>query len=329
MKLYLKFTFFIFIILISEVTNAEEIISGATGVAKETAGYNKWMMFKESVFEDSHGRLIIQPLISGELGSEENVLSATRRGRVKIGNISSMVITSLIPEAILLNTPFLFNSQEEAENILDNVLFELYEPLLLEKGLVFLSWDDIGFHQIYGVNPIIEPSDIKSIRFRVSTSLASKIIAESLDADIIPLPFTELISALETGLAVSGENAIILYARTGIAELAPNLTLTNHSFGVNFLFANKKWFNNLSPLDQEIIRKNYPSKGVGRKMIKDEWRYDLINADTIGFNIHKLSYDQKMAWRKALQPAIKKIVSLSGPRGEEIYKKVILNRDIK
>ena len=63
------------------MTNAEEIISGATGVAKETAGYNKWMMFKESVFEDSHGRLIIQPLITGELGSEENVLSATRRGR--------------------------------------------------------------------------------------------------------------------------------------------------------------------------------------------------------------------------------------------------------
>tara|TARA_B100000902_G_C26912438_1_gene717563 strand:- start:401 stop:676 length:276 start_codon:yes stop_codon:yes gene_type:complete len=90
-----------------------------------------------------------------------------------------------------------------------------------------------------------------------------------------------------------------------------------------------KWFEKLSNIDQEIIRKSYPSKGIGRKMIKDEWRYDLENASTIGFNIHKLTYDQKMAWRKALQPAIDKIVSLSGPRGKEIYKKVKLNRDMK
>ena len=327
MKLFHNIIYILIFFLITNITNSQEnIISGATGVAKNTAGYNKWMMFKKSVHNKSDGRLIIQPLITGELGSEENVLSSTRRGRVKIANISSMVVTSLIPEAILLNAPYLFNSQEEAENLLDNILFELYEPLFLEKGLIFLSWDDIGFHQIYGITPIIKPSDLKNIRFRVSTSLASKIIAETLGADIIPLPFTELISALETGLAVSGENAIILYARTGIAELAPNLTLTNHSFGVNFLFANKKWFDNLSIEDQKIIRESYPSKGVGRDMIKDEWNYDLNNSSKIGFNIHMLNNEKMKIWKNSLQPAIDKILSLSGPRGRLIYKKVIKNR---
>ena len=330
MKSYLRLTYTLILVLIVNISNAEEIIiSGATGVAKETAGYNKWTIFKDNVYKKTDGRLIIQPLISGELGSEENVLSSTRRGRVKIGNISSMVVTSLIPEAILLNTPYLFNSQEEAENLLDNILFKLYEPLLLEKGLIFLSWDDIGFHQVYGINPIIKPSDLKNVRFRVSTSLASKIIAESLGADIIPLPFTELISALETGLTVSGENAIILYARTGIAELAPNLTLTNHSFGVNFLFANKKWFNRLSVKDQNIIRKSYPSKGIGREMIKKEWNYDLKYASNIGFNIHTLNNEQMAAWKRALKPAIDKIVSLSGPKGKKIYQEVLSKRGIR
>ena len=327
MKLFHNIIYILIFFLITNFSNAQEnIISGATGVAKNTAGYNKWMMFKKNVYNKSDQRLIIQPLITGELGSEENVLSSTRRGRVKIANISSMVVTSLIPEAILLNVPYLFNSQEEAENLLDNILFELYEPLFLEKGLIFLSWDDIGFHQVYGIDPIIRPSDLKNIRFRVSTSLASKIIAETLGADVIPLPFTELISALETGLAVSGENAIILYARTGIAELAPNLTLTNHSFGVNFLFANKKWFDNLSIEDQKIIRESYPSKGIGRDMIKEEWNYDLKNSSKIGFNIHKLNNEKIKDWKNSLQPAIDKIVLLSGPRGRLIYEKVINNR---
>ena len=327
MKLFHNIIYILIFFLITNFSNAQEnIISGATGVAKNTAGYNKWMMFKKNVYNKSDQRLIIQPLITGELGSEENVLSSTRRGRVKIANISSMVVTSLIPEAILLNVPYLFNSQEEAENLLDNILFELYEPLFLEKGLIFLSWDDIGFHQVYGIDPIIRPSDLKNIRFRVSTSLASKIIAETLGADVIPLPFTELISALETGLAVSGENAIILYARTGIAELAPNLTLTNHSFGVNFLFANKKWFDDLSIEDQKIIRESYPSKGIGRDMIKEEWNYDLKNYSKIGFNIHRLNNEKIKDWKNSLQPAIDKIVLLSGPRGRLIYEKVINNR---
>ena len=50
MKLFHNIIYILIFFLITNFSNAQEnIISGATGVAKNTAGYNKWMMFKKSI----------------------------------------------------------------------------------------------------------------------------------------------------------------------------------------------------------------------------------------------------------------------------------------
>ena len=297
-------------------------IGGGTGVPDNTAGYKKWMIFSEEVTKRSAGSLEITPIISGALGSEENILSSVRRGRVQVAIISSMVVATVVPEATLLQTPFLFDSQDEADFILDTVLFDIYSELLAEKGLLLLSWDEVGFHQVYGTSPLLTPRDMAGVRFRVSSSPAARLFAEAIGADVIALPFSDLIMGLQTSLVSAGENAIILYAQTGVSELAPHLTMTNHSFAVNFFIADARWFDRLSPEHQAVVRSSWPPMDVGRTMTRADWQADLARADELGFTIHELTADQRGAWRAAVTPARAELVELSGPRAAEILEAV-------
>ena len=89
-------------------------------------------------------------LIYGQLGSEDQLVSCLRRGRVQFANLSAMAMSTVVAEMALLYAPFLFDDAAEADFVYDNLLTELYRELLAEKGLHLVSWYEIGFLNVYG-----------------------------------------------------------------------------------------------------------------------------------------------------------------------------------
>ena len=45
-------------------------IGGTTGIPEGTAGYEKWMMYRDRIAELSKGEISVTPMVTGELGSE-------------------------------------------------------------------------------------------------------------------------------------------------------------------------------------------------------------------------------------------------------------------
>ena len=300
-----------------------KFIGGTTGVPEGTAGYVKWMTFRDRVAEMSNGEIAATPMVTGELGSEETVFNGLRRGRLQVANISGLVIGTLVPEVALLQAPYLFNSEAEADYIYDEVLFEIFEDLLAAYDLTFLSWDEVGFHHIYGKSPILVPSDIGDARFRIASGLASRLFAEAVASDIIPLSFTDNVVGLQTGLVNAGGNAVIMYAATGIAEEAPHLSMTYHLLATNFLIASTKWLDGLSPAHQDIIRNGWLPIETARAMSRDEKDSFLARADEIRFTVHELSDTQRDAWHTATEPVIHTMIERIGGRSEEIYNAIL------
>ncbi len=295
------------------------IVGGTTGVPEGTAGYEKWMMFRDRVADHSNGALELTPMVSGELGSEETILSSLRRGRVQVANLSGLVIGSIVPEVALLQTPFLFDSTEQADHIFDTVLFDIYSDLLAQNRLTLMSWDEVGVHHVYGKKPILTPRDLQGVRFRVSSGLAARLFAEAIASDIIPLAFTENIIGLQTGLVDAGANAVILYASTGISEEAPHLSLTNHMHAVNFMIADSKWLGRLPKSQQDIVQNGWLPIDQARAMSRAEEQKFLDQADQIGFEIHTLTPAQRDSWIQASAPVTDQIIEGIGGSAAEIY----------
>jgi TRAP-type C4-dicarboxylate transport system substrate-binding protein len=293
-------------------------IGGTTGIPEGTAGYEKWMIYRDRVAELSGGEVQLTPMVSGELGSEENILNGLRRGRIQVANLSGLVIGSLVPEAALLQAPYLFDSTAQADYVYDTVLSDVFTHLLVPYGLTFLSWDEVGFHHVYGKTPIRTPDDLNGIRFRVSSGIAARLFAEALSADVIPLSFTENIIGLQTGLVDAGANATILYAGTGIAEEAPYLTLTGHMLATNFIITSTSWLASLSPEHQAIVRQGWLPIDESRAMSRAEEADFMGRQNDIGFTAQVLSPAQRKAWQHAVQPVTQALTNDIGGQSQDI-----------
>ncbi len=250
-------------------TTTRTITIGGTA-APGTPGEQMWLTFRDEVEAASGGRLRLRPLIYGQLGSEEQLLSGLRRGRIQFANLSAQITSTVVPELALLYAPYLFDSEAEADYVYDRYLTGVFHDLLAEKGLYLLTWYEIGFHHIYSTTPVALPGEVRGRRFRVSSSLNSRLLAQALGADVIPLGFGEIVSSLQTGLITTGENAVSLYARTGIAGEAPYLALTGHALGMSVIVARKSWWDGLPASDRELLQQLFPSIQDSRQAIRAE-----------------------------------------------------------
>ena len=292
-----------------------------------TAGESHWLQFEAQAKALSDGRIEPKMLIYGQLGSEEQIVAGLRRGRVQFANLSAMAVSTMVPEAALLYAPFLFDNEAEADFIFDTYLTDIYRELLAEKGLHLLSWYDIGFIQLYGKEPMIVPADAKGRRFRVGASLAAREFAGVIGADVIPLGFADVVSSLQTGLIEAGENAVSLYARTGIAAEAPHLTMSNHAYGVSMIVVQKRWWDQQSAEMQKALEQSFPSAVQTRADVREESQKDLLDAAALGIVVHELSNEQRSAWREVSRPVEATLERDAGGRSAEIMQLIREGRE--
>jgi len=290
---------------------------GGTATAN-TPGEAMWLEFKSKAEAASGGRMELRPLIYGQLGSEEQLLSGLRRGRIQFANLSAQVTSTMVPELSLLYSPYLFEDELEADFVYDEYLTRIYRQLLADKGLHLVTWYEIGFHSVYAKRPVILPADAIGTRFRVSGSLNARLFAEAIGADVIPLGFGEIVSRLQTGLIDAGENSVSLYARTGIAGEAPHYTLTRHAFGVSVIVGNSDWWKGLSEEDRSILSDSFPSVGASRDAIRAETAADLADS-RLGIQVHELNAAQRAEWRRATAPLTEDLIQRIGGNSAEIY----------
>jgi TRAP-type C4-dicarboxylate transport system substrate-binding protein len=289
----------------------------------DTVGESHWLEFEERIEAEAGDEFDVRMLIYGQLGPEEQVVSGLRRNRVQFANLSALVTSTIVPEIALLYAPYLFDDEAEADYVFDTRLTPFFRELLAERGLHLVTWNEIGFHHVYGVEPIIVPDDAEGVRFRVSASKSAQLFAEALDADVIPLGYTEIVSALQTGLIEAGENGISLYARTGIASEAPHLTLTSHAFGMSVMVANKRWWDRLSPAHRALVEDAFPDIGRTRREIRAEGLRDLAQAEALGFEVHRLTPEQRELWREATRGTHEALIEAVGGRSRELYEMII------
>ena len=296
-----------------------EMIVGGTAF-RNTEGERLWLGFRDRLLASPSAGVKPRMLIYGELGTEEQIVSGLRRGRVHFANLSANIATTVVPEVALIYVPYLFEDQAEADYVLDRYLTPEYEKLFAAKDLVFISWFEIGFHHIYSRDkPILVPADARGVRFRVAASESARQFARAIGADVIPLAYADIIPSLQTGLIDAGEQSVSLYARSGIAPEAPHLTLTGHSLGMSVIVAQKRFWDRLEPGQQRAIRAAFPGIADSRKVIRAEEQRDLEQAAKLRFEAHRLTPEQRRQWSAATRPTHPAILRSIGGDAERLY----------
>lgn len=208
----------------------------------------------EEIAGRTEGRVKLRFFPGGVMGNDKSVLRKIRIGQLQGGVIISGGLTELYPDIDLYNIPFLFRSYEEADYVRERM-----DPLLLkglaERGFVSFGLSEGGFAYLMSNRPIRSIDDLKGRKVWVpEDDLISRIVFEAIDVSPIPLPLTDVLTGLQTGLidtvAGSAIGAIALQWHTQVKYLVDEPLVYLYAT----LIIDRKAFDRLSAADQAVVQ---------------------------------------------------------------------------
>lgn len=302
--------------------SADDVARGkVTALAQINSPWDQqWDYFKAKIEEAPSVEM--EYYIRGEVGTEEQMLTALRRNRIQIGGITMWGLAGIIPESAVPMIPFLFDSTEEVDFVFDNYLQSLFTEFLADRGLIFLEWSEVGWSNLYASKPVLTPADADGMKIRGSPNFAAQAFLQSVGADSIPLGTADIAPALQTGL-VDGGLASMVFFYYALSDFATDLTETHQSYDQGIQMANKRWWDSLTDEQQAAIRGSFYPIGPARADIRNlitTLRSDLVSR---GMNVHTLTPEQRALWADATAPSHREILDEIGGDAEKVYAAIL------
>ena len=248
-------------------------------------------LFAEQVEKASGGKMRVRAIGAAALGPDTQMQQALIGGAQEMMVGSTATLVGITKEMALWDTPFLFNSAKEADIILDGPIGEKVKARLQDKGLVGLVYWENGFRNLTNSKrPVTKLEDLDGIKLRVMQNNVFLDSFRSLGANAVPLPFSELFSALETGAVDGQENPFNTILSSKFDEVQKYLTVTNHVYSPWIVTVSKKWWDGLSPAEQKILTDAArASRDFERKDTREEAVRALAELKAKGMRVNELS----------------------------------------
>ena len=221
---------------------------------QDSIAYAGLKKFKEVLDARSGGRIGVKLFASGALGDQVSGIESMQAGTLDIATVETPITT--VDEILGVTAlPYMFRDRAHVAMVMQGPIGQYLEARLAKKGLRVLGFMEGGFRQITNnVRPINTPADLKGVKMRTPSSKLRIKIFNHYGANASPLPFTELYTALQTGVFDGQENPVIWAKTTKFFEVQKFLSITNHLYTVTYLLMSEAVFQKL-PWDLQLLVK--------------------------------------------------------------------------
>ncbi len=278
-------------------------------------------VFAEEVEKASGGKMKIRAIGAAALGSDVQMQQALIGGAQEMMVGSTATLVGITKEMAIWDTPFLFNSGKEADAVLDGPVGQKVMDKLQEKGLVGLVYWENGFRNLTNnKRAVTKLEDMDGIKLRVMQNNVFIDSFKTLGANAVPLPFSELFTALETKTVDGQENPYNTILSSKFYEVQKYLTVTNHVYSPWIVLVSKKYWDGLSKDEQKVLLDAAKkSRDFERKDTRAEADKALADLRSKGMEVNELSSAEAGRMRDKLG-AIN--TSIAANVGESLWKEV-------
>lgn len=272
-------------------------------------------VFADEVAKLSGGKMKVRAIGAAALGSDIQMQQALIGGAQEMMVGSTATLVGITPEMALWDTPFLFNSGAEADQVLDGKTGQQIMGKLGDKGLVGLVYWENGFRNLTNSKkPVQSAEDFKGLKLRVMQNNVFLDTFQRLGANAVPLPFSELFTALETKTVDGQENPYNTILSSKFYEVQKYLSVTNHVYSPWIVTASKKWWDGLSADERGILMQAAKvSRDFERKDTRAEADKALAQLKADGMQVNTVSADQVQQMRGTIAPVNEQIKQAVGP----------------
>jgi tripartite ATP-independent transporter DctP family solute receptor len=209
---------------------------------------------------------------SSQLGGDKELLQKLKLGTVDMA-LPSTVMSSEADLFGVFEMPYLVKDRAHMQRIEKEAFWSKLAPEAEKKGLkVVAVWENGYRHITNSKRPINTPDDLKGIKLRVPEGKWRVKMFQTYGANPSPMKFSEVFTALQTGVMDGQENPFTQIYSAKFQEVQKFLSLTGHVYTPAYVTVGaKKW--EALPADVRQVLEDVAKetqKFVYEKAAKDE-----------------------------------------------------------
>jgi len=270
--------------------------------------------FAEELSKRSGGKLKLKGFGDASLGSDIQMQNALIGGAQEMMVGSTATLVGIVKDFGVYDLPFLFNDEKEADAVLDGPFGQKLIASLTEKGLVGLVYWENGFRNLTNSKrPITKAEDLGGVKLRVMQNPVYIDMFNRFGANAVPLAFSELFTALETGTVDGQENPVTTIQSSKFYEVQKYLTISKHVYSPWIVLASKRWYDALSADEKKILQEAaVASRDFERSDSRAASAQSISYLKEKGMQINELSAAELDRMREMVKPAFDKYAAEGG-----------------
>jgi tripartite ATP-independent transporter DctP family solute receptor len=270
--------------------------------------------FADLVSAKSGGKLKVKVFPGGTLGGEQQVASAMQGGTVEASMMAPAQLVGMIKEFVLLDFPFSFANEREADMVLDGPVGKKLMDMMPAKGLVGLAYMEQGYRSITNSKrPINKLEDIQGLKIRTILNPLYIDMLNALGANAVPMPFPELYTAMESRAVDGQENPYSTAEASKFYEVQKYMSNTRHIYNPQMLLVSKKFWDGLSADEKKVIQDAaYESRDYQRKVAREMGEKSRQALIKHGMAINDVPAAELQRMREKVKPVVDKYAAQVG-----------------
>lgn len=281
-------------------------------------------VFKSLVESGTNGEVTVQLFPNAQLGKDAEVVQQVKSGVVQSGIHSVGGFASAYPLIGVLDVPFAYPNISATYQVFDGPFgMQLAGDIESKTGLKVLGFGDSGgfFAITNSKHPVHSPEDMKGLKIRTMGLDTHKAVIDSLGGQPAAIAWSEVYTALQTGVADGQMNPVPIISFAKFNEVQKYLTLTGHLFTPYVWIVNEDFYDGLTDEEKGVVQYAARSAIVaGRGMAR------AIEASDRGLpslektmEVYSPTPEEKEAFRVAAQPVVKQVIAEKyGAEGEAL-----------
>ena len=210
---------------------------GAPGSLFEATANN----FAECVNSASAGKIEVQTFGSSQLGKDKELLQKLKLSQVDFA-LPSSVMSSVDDVFGIFEMPYIISDRDHMRRV-QGAMMDTFQSAAEAKGYHIVGLAENGFRHITNnTRPINVPADLEGIKLRTPNGVWRVSMFKLYGANPTPMAFSDVFTALQTGVMDGQENPYAQIASAKFQEVQKYLSITGHVYTPGYVLTSQKSF---------------------------------------------------------------------------------------
>lgn len=280
--------------------------------------------FKEEVEANSNGRITVEIYPSAQLGSQEDNVTSLINNSLEMTCVNSTILNSVSARTMVLACPALFANEEQCDAVLAGEWGQkFWDDVAADSGIRVLAAFCNGMRSFTTSNKELTTVDsAKGVTFRVMTSAVYEKMVEAIGANPVPMPGSEMYTAMQNGTVDGQENPPVNILNDKTYEVQKYLVLDKHVASVVTFDISESVWQSLPEDLQKVVAAAAatvtPEAAAVCKTLNDN---GVAKLEELGMSVYEPTEDELAAWHDAMRDPCVEYVK--GQLGDEIVDELL------